>query len=99
MCAVAKRLGRGSAASTKRHTLFDWIRISIGVLQFNSPFDDVGAVLDDLNCYFSHGGNLNDKSRITQVRDFVMISRFIFCWLHEHTLPPQIGRASCRERV
>src|SRR6267143_3148749 len=69
MRSVTKRLGRGSAASTKRHPFFNRIRISVGIFQFHSPFDDVGAVLDDLNCYFSHGASLSDKSRIRQVQE------------------------------
>src|SRR5438552_16356742 len=69
MGAVAKRLGRGSAASTKRHTLVNRIRISVGIFQFNSAFDDVGAVLDDFNCYFSHGSSLSDKSLIRQAQE------------------------------
>src|SRR6266404_3937459 len=69
MGAVTKRLGRGSAASTKRHTFFNRIRISVRIFQLNSAFDDVGAVLDDLNCYSSHGASLSDKSRIRQVQE------------------------------
>ena|SRR5438105_12659707 len=69
MGAVAKRLGRGGAASTKRHAFFNRIRISGRIFQFNDAFDDVGAVLNDLNCYVSHGANLSDKSRIRQAQE------------------------------
>src|SRR5438105_13779563 len=69
MGAVAKRLSRGSAASTKRHSFFNRIGISVGILQFDGPLNDVGAILDDLNCYFSHTASLSGKSRIIQVQE------------------------------
>src|SRR5437868_11194533 len=69
MGAVAKRLSRGSAASTKRHSFFNRIGISVGILQFDSPLNDVGAILDNLDCYFSHTASLSGKLRTRQVQE------------------------------
>src|SRR5438132_8352975 len=62
MCAIAKRLFRGRTAATKRHPFFNWKRVSLRVLQFNRSSNNVRAVLDRLDSYFSHdGSNLNEK--------------------------------------
>jgi len=61
MRAVAKRLGGGRAATTKRHPLLHRKRVSIRVDELNRSLYNVRAVFNRLDSYVSHdGGNLID---------------------------------------
>ena len=61
MGAVAKRLGGGRAATTKRHAFLHRKRVSVRVDELNRSFHNVRAVLNRFDSYISHdGGNLID---------------------------------------
>jgi hypothetical protein len=62
MGAIAKRLGGGRAATTKRHPLLHWKCVSIRVDELNRSLHNVRAVLNRLDSYLSHDGcNLSEK--------------------------------------
>jgi len=62
MGAIAKGLGGGRAATTKRHSLLDWKCVSIHVDELDRSLHNVRAVLNRLDSYVSHDGcNLSEK--------------------------------------
>jgi hypothetical protein len=58
MGAVAERFGGRRAAAAKRHPLFRGINIPVIIFQFRLPRHNVGPVLNNLDSYVSHDGNL-----------------------------------------
>jgi len=65
MGAVAKRFLGRCAATTERHSRFNWKFVSVAVDQLHFALHDVRTVLDCLDCY--HADNLPDVERAENV--------------------------------